>query len=53
MQTFNCGVGFCIIVSQTNIKKIIKIFPKNYQPYKIGFITKNKNKVILTKSLKW
>ena len=42
MQTFNCGVGFCIIVSQTNIKKIIKIFPKNYQPYKIGFITKIK-----------
>ena len=53
MQTFNCGVGFCIIVSKKNIKKINKIFPKNYLPYKIGFISKNNSKVILTKSLKW
>ena len=28
MKTFNCGVGFCLIVDQRNIKKIKKNFPK-------------------------
>ena len=53
MRTFNCGIGFCIIVSKKNISKIKKIFPKNYLPYEIGFISNNKNRVILSKSLKW
>ncbi len=38
LKTFNCGVGFCIIVSKKNINKIKKIFPKNYTPYEIGYI---------------
>ena len=53
MRTFNCGVGFCLIVSKKNVSKIVRMFPKNYKPYKIGFISKNKNKVNLTNSLKW
>ena len=53
LKTFNCGVGFCLIVPKKNITSIKKIFPKKYQPYEIGFITKNKNKVNLSKSLKW
>ena len=42
MRTFNCGVGFCLIVSKKNVSKIVRIFPKNYKPYEIGFISKNK-----------
>ena len=53
MRTFNCGVGFCLIISKKNVSKIARIFPKNYAPYEIGFISKNKNKVNLTNSLKW
>ena len=53
MQTFNCGVGFCLIVNKKNISKIKKFFPKKFKPYEIGFITKNQNKVNLTNFLKW
>ncbi|MDC2987077.1 phosphoribosylformylglycinamidine cyclo-ligase [Candidatus Pelagibacter bacterium] len=53
IRTFNCGVGFCIIVPKKNIIKIKKIFPKNFMPYEIGYISKGKRKVNLRKSLKW
>mgnify|MGYP001311372531 CR=1 FL=1 len=53
VKTFNCGVGFCIIVSKKNISKIGKIFPKKFMPYEIGHISKNKEKVNLSKFLKW
>ena len=53
LRTFNCGVGFCMIVSQKNVNKIKKIFPKNYMPYEIGYISKNQNKINLSKTLKW
>ena len=53
MKTFNCGVGFCIIVSKKNVKKIKKLFSKNYMPYEIGYITKEKSKINLFNFLKW
>jgi phosphoribosylformylglycinamidine cyclo-ligase len=53
MKTFNCGVGFCLIVPKKNILKIKKNFSKQYMPYEIGFISKNKKKINLTNSLKW
>jgi phosphoribosylformylglycinamidine cyclo-ligase len=53
MKTFNCGVGFCIIVNKKNLKKIKKLFTKNYMPYEIGYISKESFKVNLLKSLKW
>ena len=53
MRTFNCGVGFCLIVPKKNVFKIKKIFPKKFIPYEIGFISKDKNKINLSNSLKW
>ena len=53
IRTFNCGVGFCIIVNKKNVSKIKKIFTKNLMPYEIGYISKNKNKINLLNSLKW
>ena len=53
MRTFNCGVGFCIIVKKKNLNKIKKVFSKRYRPYEIGFITKNKKKIKLSHSIKW
>ena len=53
MSTFNCGVGFCLIVSEKNIHLIKKVFPKKYEPYEIGFISKSAKKINLSKNLKW
>jgi len=53
LKTFNCGVGFCLIINQKNLKKIQSYFPKDYKPYVIGKITNGKNKVKLNGSINW
>tara|TARA_B100000941_G_scaffold261966_1_gene214421 strand:+ start:620 stop:1642 length:1023 start_codon:yes stop_codon:yes gene_type:complete len=53
LKTFNCGVGFCLIVKPHNFQKIIKFFPKKYKPYVIGKITKNSKKVKLNGKVSW
>ncbi|MDC0943028.1 phosphoribosylformylglycinamidine cyclo-ligase [Pelagibacteraceae bacterium] len=53
LRTFNCGIGFCIIVSKKNISKINKIFSKQFMPYEIGFISKNKKRFNLSNSIRW
>ena len=53
LKTFNCGVGFCIIVKRSNYKKVIRLFPKKYKPYVIGKITKNSEKVKLSGKVIW
>ena len=53
MRTFNCGIGFCLIVPKNNVKKIKKYFSKNYLPYEIGYISVDKKKINLSNSLKW
>ncbi len=53
IRTFNCGIGFCIITPKENLNKIIKIFPRKFKPYKIGFISKNKGRLKIINSLKW
>jgi len=53
LKTFNCGVGFCLITNKKNINNIKKIFSKDYQPYQIGFISKEKSKVKTFGKLQW
>ena len=53
LKTFNCGVGFCLIINPKNIKKINKFFLKEYKPYIIGKISKNKKKVSLNGKVNW
>ncbi len=53
LKTFNCGVGFCLIINSKNLKKISKYFSKNYKPYIIGKIKSGKNKVKLNGSINW
>ncbi len=53
LSTFNCGVGFCLIVKRKNISKIKKIFTKKFVPYEIGFISNEKEKIKLSNSLIW
>ena len=53
LKTFNCGVGFCLITNKRNVDKIKKIFSKEYQPYQIGFISKEKVKIKTLGELRW
>ncbi len=53
LKTFNCGVGFCIIAKKENIKTIQKYFTKNFKPYIIGYISKNKNKFNQYGKINW
>ena len=53
LRTFNCGVGFCLIVPKKNIKKINRFFSKKYLPYEIGEIIYSSKKINLLNSLKW
>ena len=53
LKTFNCGVGFCIIIKQKNFNKIVKYFSKKYKPYIIGKICRGKIKVKLNEKLHW
>ena len=53
LKTFNCGVGFCLIINSRNLKKITKFFSKKYKPYVIGKIIRGKNKVKMNAKINW
>ena len=53
LKTFNCGVGFCLIINPKNLNKVNKFFSKEYKPYIIGKISKNLNKVSLNGKVSW
>jgi len=53
LKTFNCGVGFCLIINPKNLNKVTKFFTKEFKPYVIGKITKGKNKVKLNGKIDW
>ena len=53
LKTFNCGVGFCLIIESKNLKKIKSFFSKDYKPYVIGKISEGNNKVNLNGSINW
>ena len=53
LKTFNCGVGFILIINKNNLNKIKKYFKKQYEPYVIGKIIKGKSKVLLNGKINW
>ena len=53
LKTFNCGVGFCLIVNPKKLNKINKFFSKKFKPYVIGKIIKGTKKVKLNGSINW
>ena len=53
LKTFNCGVGFCLIVKSFDVSKIQKKFNKKFKPYVIVKIIKGKKKVILNEKVSW
>tara|TARA_B100001093_G_scaffold514659_1_gene589205 strand:- start:953 stop:1981 length:1029 start_codon:yes stop_codon:yes gene_type:complete len=53
MRTFNCGIGFCLIVPKKKISRIKRFFSKQFMPYEIGSISKSKKKFNLLNSIIW
>ena len=53
LKTFNCGVGFCLIIKPKNLKRVTKFFTKKFKPYVIGKIKTGKNKVKLNGKIDW
>ena len=54
LKTFNCGVGFCIILNKKNINRVRRYFSKEFKPYEIGYISKNAGKKInFFNSISW
>jgi phosphoribosylaminoimidazole synthetase len=53
IKTFNCGVGFCLIIDPKKLSKVKKYFTNRFKPYVIGKISKGKNKVKLNGNINW
>jgi len=53
LKTFNCGVGFCLIVKPENLNKVTKFFTNEFKPYVIGRVISGKNKVKLNGKIDW
>ena len=53
LNTFNCGVGFCVIIKKKNLQKIKSYFTSSYKPYEIGYISKSKKKINLYNNILW
>ena len=54
LNTFNCGIGFCFIIKKSNINKVKKYFKKEFKPYVIGELIKDKkNKILFNEKIKW
>ncbi len=53
LKTFNCGVGFVLIINPRNLKKIKKFFTREFKPYVIGKISSGSQKVKLNEKINW
>ena len=53
LKTFNCGVGFCLIINSKDFNKIDSFFPKDYKPYVIGKIINSRNKINFNGKINW
>ena len=53
LRTFNCGVGFCLIINKKNVKKIKKYFTKEFMPYEIGYVSQSIKRINFYNSIKW
>ena len=53
IKTFNCGIGFCIIINQKKYEKVKKYFSKDFEPYVIGTIVKGNKNIELNGKVRW
>ena len=53
IKTFNCGVGFCLIINPQQLNLVTKYFGNKYKNYLIEKIIKNSKKVKLSGKISW
>lgn len=53
LRTFNCGVGFNLVVSGKNKNTVMKHINQYYDCYEIGTIEKGNQKVVFEKKINW
>ena len=53
LKTFNCGVGFCLIINPKNLVKVTKLFSNEFKPYVIGKVSNRSQKVRLNGNINW
>ncbi len=53
LKTFNCGVGFCLIVNPKYYNKVKIYFSKEFKPYVIGKISTNSKRVKFSGKIDW
>ena len=53
LKTFNCGVGFCLIINSKNLNKVTKLFSNEFKPYVIGKVSDHSQKVRLNGNINW
>lgn len=53
LRTFNCGVGFILVVSKEHKAAVMKHIQKYYDCYEIGSIEKGNEKIVFENRLNW
>ncbi len=53
LRTFNCGVGFNVVVSEKNKDRVISHISKYYDCYEIGRIEKSAAKIVFQNKINW
>ena len=53
LRTFNCGVGICMVVSESGKVMVMKHINQFYECYEIGRIEKGENKVVFENRMSW
>ena len=53
LHTFNCGVGFNLVVPQKSKDMVMKHVQKYYDCYEIGKIVRGSEKVVFEKRINW
>ena len=53
IKTFNCGVGFCIIIDNKNLDIVKNFFPKKFRPYVLGRINAGNQKIKVNGKINW
>lgn len=53
LHTFNCGVGFNLVVPQEHKETVMKHVNQYYDCYEIGVIEKGNEKIVFTNRMNW
>lgn len=53
LRTFNCGVGFNVIVAQKDKASVMKHINEFFDCYEIGMIEKGEQKVVFENRMNW